>query len=206
MLQIPILHVNGENPEAVAQAIGLAMDFRDEFQRKDVIIDMYCYRRYGHNEGDEPAFTQPDDVPEVIRKRKSVRESVCRQSLARSAALTHQQAEEIASSLERREAARAGYLTDGPRDENQRSRGSTPTSFGEGNWQGYVGGKPTQTVPRGPETGGEPKAELRRRCSGSLAELLLRRFRRRISKFSRLFGQTAGEHGEGRKTSGLGER
>ncbi|MEL6189117.1 MAG: thiamine pyrophosphate-dependent enzyme, partial [Myxococcota bacterium] len=54
MLQVPIFHVNGENPEAVAQAVGLAMEFREEF-RSDVIIDMYCYRRYGHNEGDEPA-------------------------------------------------------------------------------------------------------------------------------------------------------
>ena len=53
MLQIPIFHVNGEDPEAVAQVVRLAMDFRVEFQR-DVVIDMYGYRRLGHNEGDEP--------------------------------------------------------------------------------------------------------------------------------------------------------
>lgn len=58
MLQSPILHVNGEQPEAVAQAVRLALDFRDTFKR-DVVIDMYCYRRRGHNEGDEPSFTQP---------------------------------------------------------------------------------------------------------------------------------------------------
>ena len=58
MLQIPIFHVNGEDPEAVAQVVRLALDFRHEFQR-DVVIDMYCYRRRGHNEGDEPALTQP---------------------------------------------------------------------------------------------------------------------------------------------------
>src|SRR5882724_1373172 len=58
MLQIPIFHVNGEDPEAVAQVVRLAMDFRREFQR-DVVIDMYSYRRRGHNEGDEPALTQP---------------------------------------------------------------------------------------------------------------------------------------------------
>jgi 2-oxoglutarate dehydrogenase E1 component len=58
MLQIPIFHVNGENPEAVAQVVKLACDFRTTF-RKDVIIDMYCYRRKGHNEQDEPRFTQP---------------------------------------------------------------------------------------------------------------------------------------------------
>jgi len=54
MLQIPIFHVNGEDPEAVAQVVNLAMDFRREFQR-DVVIDMYCFRRRGHNEADEPA-------------------------------------------------------------------------------------------------------------------------------------------------------
>ncbi|HSU42489.1 MAG TPA: thiamine pyrophosphate-dependent enzyme, partial [Polyangiaceae bacterium] len=57
MLQIPIFHVNGEDPEAVAQVVRLAMDFRDTFLR-DVVIDMYGYRRHGHNETDEPAFTQ----------------------------------------------------------------------------------------------------------------------------------------------------
>lgn len=58
MLQIPIFHVNGEDPEAVAQVVDLAMDFRQKFSR-DVVIDMYCFRRWGHNEGDEPSFTQP---------------------------------------------------------------------------------------------------------------------------------------------------
>ena len=73
MLQIPIFHVNGEDPEAVAQVVRLGMDFRREFQR-DVVIDMYCYRRRGHNEGDEPAFTQPK-LYRAIEKRKSVHES-----------------------------------------------------------------------------------------------------------------------------------
>jgi 2-oxoglutarate dehydrogenase E1 component len=58
MLQIPIFHVNGEDPEAVAQVVDLALDFRQKF-RRDVVIDMYCYRRWGHNEGDEPSFTHP---------------------------------------------------------------------------------------------------------------------------------------------------
>jgi 2-oxoglutarate dehydrogenase E1 component len=72
MLQSLILHVNGEDPEAVAQAIELAMEFRAEF-RRDVVVDMYCYRRHGHNESDEPAFTQPL-MYQQIRQRPTVRE------------------------------------------------------------------------------------------------------------------------------------
>ncbi|MCD8533791.1 MAG: hypothetical protein LR011_02960 [Verrucomicrobia bacterium] len=72
MLQIPIFHVNGEDPEAVAQVINLAMDFRREFQM-DLVIDMYGYRRLGHNESDEPAFTQPV-LYKTIKSRKTVRE------------------------------------------------------------------------------------------------------------------------------------
>ncbi len=58
MLQAPIFHVNGEDPDAVAQVVQLAMEFRAEF-KSDVFIDMYGYRRFGHNETDEPGFTQP---------------------------------------------------------------------------------------------------------------------------------------------------
>ena len=58
MLQIPIFHVNGEDPEAVCQVVDLAVDFRQRFHR-DVLIDLCCYRKLGHNEGDEPSYTQP---------------------------------------------------------------------------------------------------------------------------------------------------
>ncbi len=58
MIEAPIFHVNGDDPEAVCHVARLALEFRVKFQR-DVVIDMYCYRKHGHNEADEPAFTQP---------------------------------------------------------------------------------------------------------------------------------------------------
>ena len=58
MIEAPIFHVNGDVPEAVVLACRMAVEYRQKFN-KDVVIDMFCYRRHGHNEGDEPAFTQP---------------------------------------------------------------------------------------------------------------------------------------------------
>ena len=58
MVEAPILHVNGDDPEAVVHCAKIATEFRQKFNR-DVVIDMVCYRRFGHNEGDEPSFTQP---------------------------------------------------------------------------------------------------------------------------------------------------
>jgi 2-oxoglutarate dehydrogenase E1 component len=70
MLMVPIFHVHGENPEAVVHVMQLAADYRREFG-KDVVIDLVCYRRYGHNEGDEPYFTQPG-MYDRIRQRPSL--------------------------------------------------------------------------------------------------------------------------------------
>ena len=70
MIEVPIFHVNGDDPLAVEFVTELSLDFRHEFGR-DAVIDMYCYRRYGHNEGDEPSFTQPD-LYAKIQKRPPV--------------------------------------------------------------------------------------------------------------------------------------
>ena len=72
MLMVPIFHVHGENPEAVAHVGQLAVDYRNRFQ-KDVVVDVVCYRRYGHNEGDDPYFTQPL-MYERIKERPSPHE------------------------------------------------------------------------------------------------------------------------------------
>jgi 2-oxoglutarate dehydrogenase E1 component len=69
MIEAPIFHVNGDDPEAVVYAAKVATEYRMKFQ-KPVVIDMFCYRRFGHNEGDEPAFTQPL-MYKVIRKHKT---------------------------------------------------------------------------------------------------------------------------------------
>ena len=99
MLEVPIFHVNGDDPLSVRFVTELALDFRQEFGR-DAIIDMYCYRRYGHNEGDEPAFTQPDLYARIDR-RPSVAK-LYRQELIDAGTLNAQEADAIASEFEQR--------------------------------------------------------------------------------------------------------
>ncbi len=69
MVEAPIFHVNGDDPEAVVHAAKVATEFRQKFH-KDVVIDVFCYRRFGHNEGDEPMFTQPKMYAK-IKKHKT---------------------------------------------------------------------------------------------------------------------------------------
>jgi 2-oxoglutarate dehydrogenase E1 component len=130
MLQTPVFHVNGEDPEAVAQVVQTAMDYRRRFGQ-DVIIDMYCYRRWGHNEGDEPSYTQPL-LYDAIRSRRSVRESYL-ECLLELGEVTREEADEI---KERRTRALEEELLES-KAPGFKVRG--PTS-GEGLWSPYRGG------------------------------------------------------------------
>lgn len=72
LVQAPIIHVNGDDPEAVVYAVELALEYRQQFN-VDVFVDMVCYRRHGHNEGDDPKFTQPE-MYDIISTHPNVRE------------------------------------------------------------------------------------------------------------------------------------
>ena len=109
MIEAPIFHVNGDDPEAVVFVTRLAMDYRNEF-KKDVVIDLVCYRRRGHNETDEPSTTQPL-MYNAIRKQKTTR-TLYAERLVSQELLSTQQVEEMATeyraALDRGEHARAG--------------------------------------------------------------------------------------------------
>ena len=130
MLQIPIFHVNGEDPEAAAFVVRLAMDFRHEFKR-DVVIDMYCYRRRGHNESDEPSFTHPV-LYRAIEKRDSVRDSYL-ERLLKLGEITRAEADRIAEEETRQ---LDQQLSVAKSDEYVARQ---ETNWGV--WQGYVGGR-----------------------------------------------------------------
>ena len=91
MIQAPIFHVNGDDPEACARAARLAYDYRETFHR-DVVLDIVCYRRHGHNEGDDPSYTQPQ-MYKIIDQMRSVRK-IYTETLVRRGDLSIEQAEE----------------------------------------------------------------------------------------------------------------
>lgn len=89
-VQAPIFHVNGDDPEACARVARLAFEYRQRFH-KDVVIDMVCYRRHGHNEGDDPSYTQPL-MYKAIAERRSVRKLYV-ESLVKRGDITEEEAE-----------------------------------------------------------------------------------------------------------------
>ena len=99
MVQAPIFHVNGDDPEACVRVARLALDFRQEFH-KDVVIDMVCYRRYGHNEQDDPSLTQPL-LYQLIKDHRSVRK-LYTEALVRRGDITLEEAEAALADFSRR--------------------------------------------------------------------------------------------------------
>src|SRR5690606_25283662 len=81
IIDAPVIHVNGDNAEAVVYAAKLAIEFRQKFN-KDIFVDMVCYRRHGHNEADEPKFTQPE-LYNVISKHPNPREIYTKKLMAK---------------------------------------------------------------------------------------------------------------------------
>jgi 2-oxoglutarate dehydrogenase E1 component len=92
MVQAPIFHVNGDDPEAAVRALQIAFDFRQQF-KKDVVIDMICYRRHGHNEADDPSYTQPI-LYRQIKEHPSVA-ALYAEQLVREGALRTEEVENI---------------------------------------------------------------------------------------------------------------
>jgi 2-oxoglutarate dehydrogenase E1 component len=131
-IQVPILHVNGDHPEAVAQVVRLAMDYKKQFH-SDVVIDMYCYRKYGHNEADEPSFTQPL-MYQKIEHHPTVRTLYAKELVERSL-ITAAEADAIVG----REHQKLNEAF-----QSKRSTRPRPP-FGTGYWEGYRGGLDTAT-------------------------------------------------------------
>ncbi|MGN6110684.1 MAG: 2-oxoglutarate dehydrogenase E1 component [Kofleriaceae bacterium] len=129
MLECPIWHVNGEDPDALAHVIEIACEYRAQFA-SDVVIDMYSYRKYGHNEADEPSFTQPL-MYDVIRKKLSPVE-VYSHRLVEEGVVTN---DEVAGMVQRRVAELEAEL-DAAKATKQRPDTPAMTAM----WRGYRGG------------------------------------------------------------------
>jgi 2-oxoglutarate dehydrogenase E1 component len=129
MMKVPVFHVNGEDPEAVIQTARLATEFRQRFG-KDVVIDMLCYRKYGHNEGDEPRFTQPL-MYRLIDEKPTVRE-VYVKKLVETGQITQEQGDQLKAL---RQAALAQAL-----EEERKGDYLRPPNTMAGVWTPYMGG------------------------------------------------------------------
>jgi len=126
MIEAPVIHVNGEDPEAVVYAAQVALEYRQTFKR-DIVIDMWCYRKYGHNEGDDPSFTQP--VMAALIKKKPSTLRIYAERLLSEGVIDEARVEQIRDSLHKQmEKAQSSIATE-PHD---------PTiDPGSWRWEGY---------------------------------------------------------------------
>jgi 2-oxoglutarate dehydrogenase E1 component len=151
MIQAPIFHVNGEDPEASVYVAELALEFRQTF-RRDVVIDMFCYRRHGHNEGDDPSMTQPIMYGK-IRSRPSL-SSVYTEQLIMMGDLTVAETEAITEKFENKLQSALEEVRTGP--------SQYPTMHGfEGQWKGM-----TSRYSHAPVETGVPEETLRQIVEG----------------------------------------
>jgi 2-oxoglutarate dehydrogenase E1 component len=138
MLRAPVFHVNGDDPEAAIWTVMLAVEYRQKFG-KDVVIDLVCYRKYGHNEGDEPAFTQPL-MYEVIKKKLPPRAIYAKQ-LVSEGVITEAEAEQIVAQDQERLESEL---------ERMRSTGAKRTFSPMTDLWGHYKGGPDLAVPEVP--------------------------------------------------------
>ena len=137
-LQVPVFHVNGDDPEAAAYVARLAVDFRQRF-RRDVIIDLVCYRKFGHNEGDDPTFTQPE-MYQRIRAHQSVRDRYQSRLIARGT-VTAENCDAMAAAFDSEfNEALERVRTQGPP--------AAPMAPMHGMWEDYVGGPEPSEMPQ----------------------------------------------------------
>ena len=137
--QAPVFHANGDDPEAVVFAMKLATEYRQRF-KKDVVVDMFCYRRFGHNEGDEPSFTQPLMYKRI--KNQSSTRTIYADRLVREGVMTSDETDQMITDFN-------GYL-DGEFEAAKNYKPEKADWFA-GSWSGLE--RPDDDLRRGSNTG-----------------------------------------------------
>ncbi len=137
----PVFHVNGDDVEAVVQAVEIAVEYRQHFNR-DIFIDLLCYRKYGHNEGDEPKFTQPS-LYQIIAKHPNPREIYLKQLIAEGH-ITKEEADKLQDAYH-------NYLED-EHEQSKKNERAVVWDFLERTWRGFRHGRAEDFL-QSPETG-----------------------------------------------------
>jgi len=158
MIQVPIFHVNAEDPEAAVYVAELALDFRQTFGR-DAVIDLFCYRRQGHNEGDEPAFTQPIMYAKIA-ERPTLTEVYTEQLILRGD-LTVDEAEAVREKFQAKLQTAHSETKNAERRTKNEEVPAIPHSSCQGPWQGL-----TPHYSHDPVETGVPYDELKKVAAG----------------------------------------